>query len=622
MLEAIGRYTIEEEVGVGASSTVYRAYDRDRQRVVALKLLHPELIGPDVEDPVHLLRVGAEGASVLTHPNLSKVVDVGTFEGMYFVCTEFVEGISAFEMVSRFGVLPLPAAARVALDVLSALQLAHASGVLHGDVKLENVMLRDDGQVVLTDFGVADEGLARAASVTAAPEKILGHPCGAPTDIYGVAIVFFEVLTGEAAFPMEEGEDPWEVARRRVEEPPPRIDRHLELCPPELQDLLARGLARDPEARYSSANDFSRQLEVLLARLELPVPERFSMRTLERDLEDWRARTRKAFRDFRDRPTEVEAPSKAAAIRSGSGWAPLMIPVCTLGALLFLFVFRLGYLSISAVPHGAYVYELPVGEADLATGRALGPAPITFRRTVSGVRNYVLVWNDGVSEQTRMVPEVEVPVRGHLQITAGLRGPPAKRVTRVLPDLKGMLERLVARLSGRGYDHQAAEVDPEGDKLLQQRKLAEAAEVYKARIGEDHARARKAADRLVEAALFHRRKDAEWAQRALELALGFDSDHKFARAVLGDLLYERGVPGALTHLRRAAILHFASPPAGLSDDPYAALNEVRRRRKQDPLDDNLRAWEAILVAKVGDPKEAAIRLRELAHHMGWTSRFR
>lgn len=625
MFDSIGRYAIEEQVAEGGTSTIFRAYDKDRRRVVALKLLAPELFATQGEGLVEALRRGAEGASVLSHPNISRVMDVGQEAEFAFVCTDFVEGVSAFEVVQRYGPLPFPLAVRLVADVLSGLEYAHENGLLHGDVKLENVMLANDGRGVLTDYGLAKESWVRSdgeaspsVSASAPPERILGASQDARSDLYGVGIVLFEVMTGEAAFPTTAGDDPWEVARRRVEEPPPSLTRHLPETPDSVDRVLARSLARDPAARYASAAEMQRALLAAARELGLTVPDRLEVRTLERDVEEARRQVERAFRR-RGRP--ATSPGRSGAPR-GAGWLSVCLPVGMVLLLAGGFLREVAYLSVSTFPPEAEV--LLVSGDSPGVVRHLGHAPVTFRRIGAGKATLVLRWQDpedpAAPPVERRVEALELRPRSHLQVDAGLLGVPSVRTVRLLLAPWERLQDLLSPPRPR-FSSTADAVDTVGDRHLAQGELEAALEVYRARIQEHPEVARKAADRLVEAALFLRPTDAGAARNHLEKALDLDADHAHGHAILAELLAEAGQGDPLLHFRKAA-QRLLPLPENLPKEPRRALDLVRASRVDRPDDDGLRAQEAFLLARVGLAKESLAMYRSLAAERGWTTRYR
>lgn len=638
MVESIGRYQVQEEVNDGAagSAVVYRALDTARERDVALKLLHPEFL-EDLSDAEvsSRLRSFAEGASNLNHASISRVRDVGFEEGMHYVVTDWVDGKSAYELVAKHGPLPLAEALRIVMDVLAGLGHAHVNGVLHRDVKLENLMLAEDGTGVLTDYGVckdfAPEGAPPeerwSATVTAlAPEVILGQEPHAPSDLYGVGILLYELLTGDSAFPVAEGEDPWEVAERRVEHPPPRLPPRIVGIPADFGEILHRALARDPRARFDTANDFTRSLIGLAVRHRLEIPDKVPLSTVPKRYKASRRATQEVL-DAQDpeaqRDAEVsEETVRAEAARRRTAWVHSGLMLAGVGACWWFMAQRVGYVSVTTFPPGARVSL--VSEAD-EKRVDLGKVPVRFRPVMRGRYRLEARW-PGDGSGARSAAQ-RVSARDHVAWNLAPDGSTSVRRTSIpLPggiDL-GFLGRAWAKLVGLfgagpegPMSFRSEAVDPEGDRLLSQRKVREAARIYKARAQVDHELARRAADRLVEAAYLRRDRDAAWAVEALKEALHLDAGHARGQVMLG-LLQVGDDPGAaLLHLRKGAQRLAGGGPADLPSDPEDALAEVTRRRERTPDDPGLARLEAHLLAQTGQDGAARAALIDLATKRGW-----
>ena len=224
-----GTYTIERELGRGGMATVYLARDIRHQRHVALKVLRPELaatLGPDRF--LHEIRIAAG----LQHPHILPVFDSGEAAGQLWYSMPYVEGETLRDRLRREKQLPLDDACRIALQVLSALEYAHGHGVIHRDVKPENILLEDD-QAVLADLGIAravtavgeerltETGLSLGTPAYMSPEQACAEPnIDGRTDIYSVGCVLYEMLAGE---PPYTGPSPQAIVARRLTEPPPRL---------------------------------------------------------------------------------------------------------------------------------------------------------------------------------------------------------------------------------------------------------------------------------------------------------------------------------------------------------------------------------------------------------------
>jgi serine/threonine-protein kinase len=266
------RYEVEELIGTGGMSSVYRARDRLLGRMVALKVLHQQYT--EDEDYVERFRREARAVAALSHPNIVTVIDRGEHEGRPFIVFEYVDGENLKKQIERLGPAAVDEALELALQVARGLSFAHQNGLVHRDVKPQNVLLNGDGQAKVTDFGIArsldvQHGMTQTGTVLGtsdyiAPEQAQGHRVDEHTDVYSLGVVLYELLTGEVPFP---GENFVAVAMRHINEPPPPIrDRRPDVSP-RLEAAVHRAMAKDPHDRFQTMAELADELEACLAEV-------------------------------------------------------------------------------------------------------------------------------------------------------------------------------------------------------------------------------------------------------------------------------------------------------------------------------------------------------------------
>src|SRR5213075_1587073 len=253
-----GRYRLDAQIGTGGMSTVYRSFDTVLERPVAIKLMHREIASHS--EQLERFRREARAVAQLSHPHIVTVLDAGEDEGTPFIVFEYVEGETLKERIRRCGRLAIPEAIAYAVEIARALGAAHERGIVHRDIKPQNVLIDPEGSAKVTDFGIArtleEEGLTADGRVLGttdyvSPEQALGHPVTGQSDIYSLEICLFEMLTGDVPF---KGDSQVAVAMRHVREELPDV----KMLRPEVSAALAavvdRATAKDPHRRYLDAS--------------------------------------------------------------------------------------------------------------------------------------------------------------------------------------------------------------------------------------------------------------------------------------------------------------------------------------------------------------------------------
>jgi len=258
-----GRYRVLSTLGGGGMANVYLAEDTTLGRRVAIKVLHQRL----VEDPkfVERFRREAKAAAGLNHPNIVAVYDWGQAGEQNYIVMEYVEGETLKDRIRRNGRLGLDEASGIALELLAAIAAAHAKGVIHRDIKSQNILMDAEGRAKVADFGIAqagDPGMTEAGSILGtaqylAPEQARGEPVDERSDLYSVGVVLYEMLTGGVPF---KGDSAVTVALKHVNELPTEPAERVPGIPYSLNQIVLKALAKDPARRYGSAAEFAADL--------------------------------------------------------------------------------------------------------------------------------------------------------------------------------------------------------------------------------------------------------------------------------------------------------------------------------------------------------------------------
>jgi len=282
-----GKYLVSRVLGEGAMGTVYEALDPDIHRAVAIKSIHPSLLAPEARDLGGAVRFRneARAAGRLTHPNIVSVYEYGQTGDQTYIAMEYVAGLSLHELLSPRDRLPLADTLSIVVQLLDALECAHAQGVWHRDIKPANLLLTGDGCLKVTDFGIARiEGGDRTHHTTVlgspgymAPERYTDEAPDGRVDIFSCGVLLYELLAGVAPFRGTAGTVMYQVMH---DDPPPPSTLALDPRVPAAFDaVVARALAKRAQDRYPDAG---RMRAALLEAADMPVAPRVRTETMRR----------------------------------------------------------------------------------------------------------------------------------------------------------------------------------------------------------------------------------------------------------------------------------------------------------------------------------------------------
>src|SRR5690349_9375976 len=263
-----GRYEILQLLGRGGMGAVYKARDKELDRLVALKLIRPDL----ARNPEMVRRFKQELilARQVTHKNVIRIFDLGQADGIKFITMDFVAGHDLRALLKEKGKFPPTEAARIMLQICRALEAAHGEHVIHRDLKPQNIMLDGKGRVYVMDFGIARSvhvpGMTQTGALIGtpeymSPEQARGENLDQRSDIFSLGVIFYEILTGEKPYPSDV---PIATLWKRMQDPvtpPVKLEPTL---PPALNDIVVKALQIEPENRFVSARAMAHQLEVWL----------------------------------------------------------------------------------------------------------------------------------------------------------------------------------------------------------------------------------------------------------------------------------------------------------------------------------------------------------------------
>jgi len=259
-----GRYEIRELIGIGGMANVYRCYDTIDDREVAIKILKDEFLNN--EEFIRRFKNESKAIAVLSHPNIVKVYDVSFGDMIQYIVMEYIDGITLKEYINQQNVLSWKETVHLVTQVLAALSHAHSKGVVHRDIKPQNMMLLSDGTIKVTDFGIARfSNSTRTMTEQAigsvhyiAPEQAKGDITDGKTDIYSIGIMMYEMLTGKLPF---DGENAVSVALMHLQVEPVAPRTINPSIPEGIEEIILKAIQKQPVDRYQSAQDMLADIE-------------------------------------------------------------------------------------------------------------------------------------------------------------------------------------------------------------------------------------------------------------------------------------------------------------------------------------------------------------------------
>lgn len=258
------RYEIISLIGQGGMADVYKAQDTILNRIVAIKILKQKL----ASDAMTLVRFQREAsaASRLSHPNVVDIYDVGEYEDMHYIVMEYVRGRTLKQLIAKRGALGVDEALYIMKQLCAAIRVAHEKNIIHRDIKPQNVLMKDDGTVKITDFGIAVAGdsvqltfnnAVMGSAHYLAPESAQGQEPNKLVDIYSLGIVFYELLTGDVPY---KGKTPTEIALKHLRSPIPFVRDFNPSIPQSVENIVLKACAKDPHERYSDLSEMLQDL--------------------------------------------------------------------------------------------------------------------------------------------------------------------------------------------------------------------------------------------------------------------------------------------------------------------------------------------------------------------------
>ena len=262
------RYEIIKSIGEGGMANVYLAYDILLKRNVAIKVLRGDL--SQDEKFIRRFQREAISSSSLSHPNIVEMYDVGEDNGTYYIVMEYVEGKTLKQLLKRRGTLTITEVIDIMLQLTDGISCAHESYIIHRDLKPQNIMIKDDGRIKITDFGIAmalnSTQLTQTNSVMGSvhylpPEQASGKGSTIKSDIYSMGIMFFELLTGKLPF---KGDNAVEIALKHMKDEIPSVRKINPEIPQSIENIILKATAKNPKNRYDDVREMYNDIKTCM----------------------------------------------------------------------------------------------------------------------------------------------------------------------------------------------------------------------------------------------------------------------------------------------------------------------------------------------------------------------
>ncbi len=266
------RYKIKNQIGSGGMALVYEAQDILLDRKVAIKMLRPEFVSD--EDFINKFRHEAKAVARITHPNVVSIYDIVESEDSLYLVMEYIEGKDLKTVIKDRGKLSIVEALDIANQVTAGVEVAHNNNIIHCDIKPHNILLTENNQIKVTDFGIARAVSTSTMTITDtimgsahyfSPEQAQGKEINTYSDIYSIGVVLYEMISGEVPF---KGDSPISVALKHIQNDPEELKSVMPSVPEQVNDLVMKTLSKEPEDRFSNASEFREELVDTLKNIE------------------------------------------------------------------------------------------------------------------------------------------------------------------------------------------------------------------------------------------------------------------------------------------------------------------------------------------------------------------